>query len=290
MGLFLIMPQYNTFYGGDLSLERLTIDDTPISPFDTESHSFDTIHGEYPPPVVCEPTTIQYYGRRIELACPILSVAAILVHFSRKHIFPVNPPLDAPQDLAPGYVGPRLEDYADLNVTPHARLPPATAWDWQASLSEEVRRDPRAVEDEAPSAKLDIDWQRLVYNVHLPNDIDQFAYDFGSMNGLWVGKMIVSVDLVLFKLPPTTFDITQLPDEGHYFELIPQAELPNGFSEYYPLLAVRFVYMRLREYHCISPKPAMYAGDIRNAWCPWFNKFHEERACSHSLYMSFIHI
>lgn len=38
------------------------------------------------------------------------------------------------------------------------------------------------------------------------------------------------------------------------------------------MLAIRFVYMRLREYHCIVPEKPMIAGDVRNGWCPAFKK------------------
>lgn len=63
-----------------------------------------------------------------------------------------------------------------------------------------------------------------------------------------------------------------MPNEQDYFELIPNPQLPEGFSEYYPMLAIRFVYMRLREYHCIVPEKPMIAGDVRNGWCPAFKK------------------
>lgn len=70
-------------------------------------------------------------------------------------------------------------------------------WDWRDDLDSTVVQGAE-VDYAAPSAEWDDDWDRLVLNADLTglSPLVKPTYTFGTMKGLWVGKMYVRMDFI----------------------------------------------------------------------------------------------
>lgn len=164
-----------------------------------------TPHGFYPP--YRNPDQLrrkqQHHGLRLRASVPPISIAAKLLYFSRSEATPFHIPPTLPANreeaLARGIsqTMPTQEDYRRFNAHKAAAPVKPASWDWYSLLDDEGARQ----EDEgvwkkmlkSKSAKWDHDWYRMFYcyDPWRATEIKSLPYIKGSLDGDWVGRMLV---------------------------------------------------------------------------------------------------
>ena len=173
-------------------------------------HSTLTPHGYYPQ--YREPSYVQHtfthYDERITIAEPPIGLVAKLLYVALVESQPQDYPsadlipVDRAEADALGVGGPTVADYEELNALRAARPPERGDWDWRSRLSAEdgPREDSRcwSVNTKSLSARQENDWERWrgcfdpwANNVHCRG----VTYSYGSLNGLWGGRYLVSARL-----------------------------------------------------------------------------------------------
>ncbi|TFY66405.1 hypothetical protein EVG20_g4681 [Dentipellis fragilis] len=230
--------------------------------------------------------SLTYYNHMLHLVPPPLPSAAKLLYFSRREMIELQGPPGMPVDrtaanLIPNFRGPTQEDLHDVNSHKGARFVPRGDWDWKSQLTSDERMreedgtshwgvgdSPKLL---ATSALWDNDWERLnnCWDPWSRPPLKGPVYTPGTLSGLWQGRMLV-------------------PDEGGYLGLVPRANFPDGFGEMSPFMSTWPIFMRLKEYHCVSPQvPVQHGGDpddplddgIRNAWFPTVQMLENNDKC-----------
>ena len=196
-------------------------------------------------------------------------------------------PVDWLIALAQGVRPPQTQaDIIEVNSHAGAHLVPSSHWDWNSTLTSEQRR----LEEEgiwmrnlvAPSVAWDNDWERSTtcWDPWADVELKGTVYTFGSMDGLWQGRMLVrcSFLLLLSGLSPRP----QIPDHAGYLGLVTNPDYPEQFGEASPFVSTWPFFMRLKEHHCISPQEPVPPGGtyddliddgVRNAWFPTVDLF-----------------
>ncbi len=155
-----------------------------------------------------------HYGRSIHFRTPPITIAAKLIYFSRRETIPLAIPSDLPVDRADALAqrrnwGPTQADIIEVNSHTGAQFVDASDWDWKSTLTPEQRR----IEEEgvwrrdlrSPSAAWDNDWERFTacWDPWANVEFKGTVYTFGSMNGLWQGRLLVRFILPPFLSGPT---------------------------------------------------------------------------------------
>jgi hypothetical protein len=174
------------------------------------------VHSEYPvlPPRGDTIVEVFHFGRPIRFRTPPITIAAKLLYFSRRNIIPPsvlsNLPVDRPtalqQDISWGQT---QADIIEVNSHASAQFVDAPDWDWKSIRSPEQaqveedgirRRDLRA-----PSAAWDNDWERFTtcWDPWAKVELKGTVYTFGSLDGLWQGRLLVRFILSRFLFGPT---------------------------------------------------------------------------------------
>jgi hypothetical protein len=202
---------------------------------------------------------------------PLTTIAAKLLYFSRREIFPFNIPSHLPVSRAHAFQmgrfhpGPTQDDVIEFNSHTDTKLPARTDWNWWENLTEqELDREFSGLSSwtlKSPSSKYDNDWMKLNYCwdpwAYSPNK--GAVYTPGMFTGLWQGRMIVRIPSILNGLRILT--PLKIPNELAFMQLVSTAEYPPTFSESNPHVSTVPIYMRIREHHCISPQlPAGIGG------------------------------
>ncbi|KAF8265775.1 hypothetical protein EI94DRAFT_1734777 [Lactarius quietus] len=222
--------------------------------------SLQTAHGQYPVfPSRDDPAAkVHYYDRIIRFRAPMITAAARLLYFSRREMIPLDIPstlpVDWPTAIAQNIHPPQTQaDIIEVNSHAGAQFVPPSHWDWMSELTpkqrvlEELgdwRRDLLAT-----SAAWDSDWERSTtcWDAWAEPELKGTTYTFGSMDGLWQGRMLI-------------------PDHAGYLGLVTNPNYPEQFGESSPY-----------EHHCISPQKTVPPGGtdedlfddgVRNAWFP----------------------
>ena len=173
-------------------------------------------HGEYPvfPPRGDTIVEMFHYGRSIRFRTPPITIAAKLIYFSRRETIPLAIPSDLPVDRAAALAqrrnwGPTQADIIEVNSHTGAQFVDASDWDWKSTLTPEQRR----IEEDgvwrrdlrSPSAAWDNDWERFTacWDPWANVEFKGTVYTFGSMNGLWQGRLLVRFILPPFLSGPT---------------------------------------------------------------------------------------
>lgn len=151
---------------------------------------------------------MSHYGRQIRFRTPPITIAAKLIYFSRRETIPLTTPdgipVDRPAALAQGVTwGQTRADIIEVNSHFGAQFVDPSHWDWKSTLTPEQRR----IEEDgiwrrdlrSPSAAWDNDWERFTTcgNPWADVQLKGVVYTFGSMDGLWQGRLMVR-----FTLPP----------------------------------------------------------------------------------------
>ena len=163
-------------------------------------HSFFTAHGPYLKYRNGFSHTMQlYHVNAIQLSVPLASIAAKLIYFSHREVFPVGIPPHLPRNRAHAFqlglntVGPTQEDVQELNDHKVAKFVPKSTWEWWSEIRDDdtLGRDARS--KLAPSARWDDDWNRLAdcISVFDPISLKRMHYTPGLLCGLWQGRMLV---------------------------------------------------------------------------------------------------
>jgi hypothetical protein len=170
-------------------------------------HSILTAHGPYPLYRDPKDTVFRtiHYGQLLTIGTPLISTAARILYFTRRQIpqFPV--PSELPvnrahaRQLGNFSIRPTQADLIELNAHKCAQLPPKTKWDWWEDLTEEELR----IQDEgiwhhqlkSNSAAYDHDMERLrhCYNPWVRPVAKGPVFAFGSLSGLWHGRLLVNL-------------------------------------------------------------------------------------------------
>jgi hypothetical protein len=167
-----------------------------------------TAHGEYPilPPRGDAIAEVLHFDRTIRFRAPPITIAAKLIYISRREMTPLQSPSDLPVDrpaaLAQGINwGQTQADITEVNSHSSAQLVPTSDWNWKSTLTPEQR----LVEEEgvwrpdllAPSAAWDNDWERSTacWDPWAHVELKGTVYTFGSMDGLWQGRLLVRSNL-----------------------------------------------------------------------------------------------
>ncbi|KAG8219229.1 hypothetical protein J3R82DRAFT_65 [Butyriboletus roseoflavus] len=230
-------------------------------------HSFLTVHGPYPQyrngfsrimPL--------YHVNSVQLAVPMASVAAKLIYFAHREVFPIGVPPHLPRtrhhaiQLGLTMVGPTQEDVQELNEHKIAKFVSHTTWEWWSEIKDYDKLRPAALSKLAPSARWDDDWNRLAdcNSVFTPVSLKRMHYTPGLLTGLWQGRMLH-------------------PDDSLYANILQTPQMPTSFNEQSMGLTAAPVFMRLREYHCMDVEPNQPAtsGGIQNAWFHSSARFQE---------------
>ena len=198
--------------------------DFPLSPDLSREfpYSLITPHGFYPlyrqPDLLVERHT--HYNMQLDIAPPPVTIAAKLLYFSRSEAMDTPFPPQLPVDRAAAmvihqqqwpnerpYPSPTQADWREFNAHKGAKLVNQGSWDWRT----EMRPEDGLLEDDgvwrkglkAASAKWDNDWQRFTccWDPWVLPPLKGVVYTYGSMHGLWAGRMLVS-RLVYFIQPP----------------------------------------------------------------------------------------
>ena len=155
-----------------------------------------------------------HFGRAIRFRTPPITIAAKLIYFSRREVIPLaappNLPIDRPAALAQGISwGQTRADIDEVNSHAGAQFVPASHWDWKSTLTPEQR----LIEEDgawrrdllSPSAAWDNDWERFTacWDPWADVDLKGTVYTFGSMDGLWQGRLLVRFSLPSFLSRPT---------------------------------------------------------------------------------------
>ena len=176
-----------------------------------------TAHGEYPvlPHRGDTIAEVFHYGRSIRFRTPPITIAAKLIYFSRHETIrlaiPNGLPVDRPAALAQGITwGLTQADIIEANSHAGAQFVDASDWDWKSTLTPEQRR----MEEDgvwrrdlrSASAAWDNDWERFTacWDPWADVDLKGTVYTFGSMNGLWHGRLLVRFIFPPFLSGPTS--------------------------------------------------------------------------------------
>ncbi|KAG6380578.1 hypothetical protein JVT61DRAFT_4941 [Boletus reticuloceps] len=230
-------------------------------------HSFLTLHGPYPQYRNGFSRVMPlYHVKSIELGIPLASVAAKLIYFSHREVFPVGVPPHLPRTRAHALqlglhsVGPTQEDVQELNDHKVATFVPKSKWEWWDDIKDYNSLGSEARSKLAPSARWDDDWNRLAdcNSLFTPLSLKRMHYTPGLLSGLWQGRMLY-------------------PDDGLYGNVMQIPQIPPNFNEQSVGLTAAPVFIRLREYHCMDvyPNEPVHSGGIQNAWFPSSARFHE---------------
>ena len=145
---------------------------------------------------------MHHFDRDIRFRTPPVTAAARLLYFSRREMIPLDIPATLPVDWptahAQGIHPPQTQaDIIEVNTHACAHFVPPSHWDWKSTLTPEQRR----LEEEgvwtrnlvAPSVAWDNDWVRFTacWNPWAYVPLKGTTYTFGSMDGLWQGRMLV---------------------------------------------------------------------------------------------------
>ena len=114
-------------------------------------------------------------------------------------------PVDWPTAMAQGIHTPQTQaDIIEVNSHAGAQFVPPSHWDWKSTLTPEQRE----LEEDgawrrgllATSAAWDCDWERSTtcWDPWSEPELKGGVYTFGSMDGLWQGRMIVRHAFLLF--------------------------------------------------------------------------------------------
>jgi hypothetical protein len=175
-----------------------------------------TAHGDYPilPPRGDATMEVLHFDRTIHFRPPPITAAAKLIYFSRREMTPLQTPPDLPVDrpaaLAQGISwGQTQADIIEVNSHSSTQFVPPSDWNWKSTLTPEQRR----IEEEgawrrdllSPSAAWDSDWERSTtcWDPWAQVDLKGTVYAFGSMDGLWQGRLMVRPDLLPVLSGPT---------------------------------------------------------------------------------------
>jgi hypothetical protein len=155
-----------------------------------------------------------HFGRPIRFRTPPITIAAKLLYFSRRETIPLaipdDLPVDRPTALAQGQSwGQTQADIIEVNSHAGAQFVDSSDWDWKSTLTPEqrqieedgvCRRDLRA-----PSAAWDNDWERFTacWDAWADVELKGSVYTFGSLDGLWQGRLLVRFILLSFLSSPT---------------------------------------------------------------------------------------
>ncbi|THH19371.1 hypothetical protein EW146_g1793 [Bondarzewia mesenterica] len=234
-------------------------------------YSLHTAHGYYPLYRDASRTrfTRVHYGQIIHVCAPSITAAAKLLYFARREAMPLgippNMPVNRADAIARGITrGQTQEDIIEVNSHRGAKFLPPTDWGWKEKLTpEELTLEEMGIWTrslKAASAAWDNDWERVAYcwDPWSQPELKGVLYTYGSLDGLWQGRMLV-------------------PEETGYLNMIVTRDYPPQFSEMSPFMSTWPVFMRLREHHCINPAlpsmPGRNPNDdldegIRNGWFP----------------------
>ena len=139
-------------------------------------------HGVYPPYRSAEllEVKLEHFGVKLSVGAPLVTVAARLLYFSRSEATPYHIPDTLPVDRDAAYeqnmlqVIPTQQDYIRFNEHKAAAVVP------------KGRR--------ADSSKWDEDWERIrwCWNPQVAFPLKGSTYAHGSLEGDWMGRMLVS--------------------------------------------------------------------------------------------------
>ncbi|KAI0066406.1 hypothetical protein BV25DRAFT_1971127 [Artomyces pyxidatus] len=262
---YLINTQYHSFYAPDQHYHL----PLPTEWQREELYSLQTAHGHYPHYRDEKEIThtIQHFGQTVKIIPPLIVAAATLIYFSRRESVPLAIPsvlpVDRPSALARGIIGGQTQaDVVEVNAHFAAKCVPRGDWHWKDALTPEelmmVARGSCGKELKAPSGAWDNDWERITscWDPWSEPDLKGVVYTFGSMDGLWQGRLLI-------------------PEEQGYLRLVANPNRPAQFGETSPNMSSWPMFMRLKEHHCINPqKPVPCGGEddfddgIRDAWFP----------------------
>jgi len=145
---------------------------------------------------------VNHFDRNIRFRTPPVTAAARLLYFSRREMIPLDIPsvlpLDWPTALAQGIHPPQTQaDIIEVNSHAGAQFVPPSHWDWKSTLTPEQQQ----LEEDgtwrrdlvAASVAWDNDWERFTtcWDPWADVDLKGTVYTFGSMDGLWQGRMLV---------------------------------------------------------------------------------------------------
>jgi hypothetical protein len=154
------------------------------------------------------------FGRPIRFRTPPITITAKLLYFSRHEMIPLDIPSELPIDRPTALArniswGQTQADIIEVNSHPGAQFVDASDWDWKSRLSPEQRQ----VEEDgiwrrdlrAPSAAWDKDWERFTtcWDPWAKVELKGAVYTFGSLDGLWQGRLLVRFILPRFLSGPT---------------------------------------------------------------------------------------
>jgi hypothetical protein len=152
---------------------------------------------------------VNHFDRNIRFRTPPVTAAARLLYFSRREMIPLDIPsalpVDWPTAFAQGIHPPQTQaDIIEVNSHAGAQFVPPSHWDWKSTLTPEQRQ----LEEEgvwmrdlvAPSVAWDNDWERFTtcWDPWADVELKGTMYTFGSMDGLWQGRMLVRYAFFLF--------------------------------------------------------------------------------------------
>ncbi|CCM01456.1 uncharacterized protein FIBRA_03509 [Fibroporia radiculosa] len=240
-----------------------------------------TPHGFYPlyrQPMALQ-ETFSHFGLPLMISAPLIAQGAKLLYMT---LHPTRIPYTEGQptsrahslQLGLTHVHPTRDDVDEANARMTISLVPHGEWDWRSKL----KNDEGMLEDDgvwrrsllSVSSKWDNDWNRLTgcFNPWIINELKGVVYTYGTLNGLWRGRMLV-------------------PDMSQYIELITSTQFPSDFSITKPRMMTYPLYMRLREHHCINPETPTapggsthpYDDGICNAWFPTGTRILDLQGC-----------
>lgn len=151
---------------------------------------------------------MSHFDHTIRFRAPPIAIAAKLIFFSRREVTPLQVPadllVDRPTALAQGISwGQTQADLIEVNSHLSAQFVPPSDWDWKSTLTPEQR----LIEEDgswrhdllSPSASWDNDWERscACWDPWAQVELKGTVYTFGSMDGLWQGRLMVRFSLPL---------------------------------------------------------------------------------------------
>ena len=196
-------PRYPSFHAPDNHF------DFPLDEM-TLGHEFPytyvTPHGFYP--LYRQPEALvehyKHYGMRLDIAAPPITIAAKQIYFARSEMapyeIPLNLPVDRPAAEAQGqtFPAPTQYDFREFNFHRGVKSVDLGNWDWRSELTEE---DGQMEDDgvwrkglKSKSSNWDNDWQRwtFCYDPWAVSNLKGVVYTYGTLQGLWTGRMLVS--------------------------------------------------------------------------------------------------
>jgi hypothetical protein len=168
-------------------------------------HSFPSAHGPYPVYAPDRQVSYPYFGSLPSFSPPPISVAAKLLYFARREIIPfgIPPHIPATRAVAPpsNHPSPTQEDLHEVNAHKGAEPPIRITWDWESG-TRLANGLPDSQLSSDRSSRWDSDyWRRRLCGSawkRQPKWRPAKLYVPGSMDGLWQGRLIVSLLSPLF--------------------------------------------------------------------------------------------